>query len=43
MGLGFMLMMFIDSLWAFYVVWGVIAATGVKIALTVSLDKAIAN
>jgi len=42
-GLGLVLMTFIHSLWAYYVVWGVIAGSGVNIALTLSLDKAISN
>jgi len=43
LGLGLILMNFIDSLWAFYVIWGIIVGTGVNIALTLPLDKAIAN
>ena len=42
-GLGLTLMYFINSLWAYYVVWGVITGTGVNIALALSLDKAISN
>jgi len=42
-GLGLILMYFIDSLWAYFVVWGVIAGTGNNIALTLPLDKAITN
>jgi len=42
-GLGFILMNYINSLWAFYVVWGVIAGTGHNIATSIPVDKAIAN
>jgi len=37
------LMNFINSLWTFYVVWGVILGTGINIGLELPLDKAIAN
>jgi len=42
-GLGLILMSLINSLWAFYVVWGVIIATGVNVGLSLPLDKAISN
>jgi len=42
-GLGLILMNFINSLWAFYVVWGVIAGTGINVALTLPLEVSIAN
>jgi len=42
-GLGLILMNFINSLWAFYVVWGVILGTGINIGLEIPVDKAIAN
>ena len=42
-GLGLILMNFINSLWTFYVVWGVILGTGINIGLELPLDKAIAN
>ena len=42
-GLSLILMNYINSLWAFYVVWGVILGTGVNIALTLPLQVAIAN
>ena len=42
-GLGLVMMNFINSVWAYYVVWGVITGTGVNIALTLPLDKAISN
>ncbi len=41
-GLGLILMNFINSLWGFYVVWGVIVATGCNI-LSLPLTKAITN
>ena len=43
MGLGLILMNFIDSLWAFYVVWGVMVGTGFNIAVTLPVDKAITD
>jgi len=42
-GLGLILMNFVNSLWAYYVVWGVVTGTGVNIALALPLDKAISN
>jgi MFS family permease len=36
-------MYFINSLWSFYVAWGVLAGTGVNIAMSVPLDTAISN
>ncbi len=42
-GLSLVLMYFIDSLWAFYLVWGVVLGTGINIALSVPMDTAIAN
>ncbi len=42
-GLGLILMNFIDSLWAFYLVWGGIAASGLNIGLSIPLNKAISN
>jgi len=42
-GLGLILMNFIDSLWAYYLVWGVITGSGINIALALPLDKAISN
>jgi len=42
-GLGLILMNFINSLWAFYVVWGVILGTGISIGLEIPIDKAIAS
>jgi len=43
LGLGLVLMNFINSLWALYIVWGVILGTGFSIALAVPLDTAITN
>lgn len=43
MGLGLVLMNFINSLWAFLVVWGVIVGTGANTALAMPLDTAITN
>jgi len=42
-GLGLILMNFITSLWAFYVVWGGIAASGLNIGLAIPVNKAISN
>ena len=43
MSLSLILMNFIDSLWAFYVVWGVMFGTGFNIAVTLPIDTAISN
>jgi len=42
-GLGLILMNSIDSLWAYYVVWGVMVGTGCNIALSIPMDTAITN
>ena len=42
-GLGLVLMYFVNSLWAFYVVWGGIAASGLNIGLGIPVNKAISN
>jgi sugar phosphate permease len=42
-GLGLILMNFVNSLWTFYIVWGVILGTGINIGLEIPVDKAIAN
>ncbi len=42
-GLSLILMYYINSLWAFYVVWGVMLGTGCNIALAIPLHTAIAN
>ena len=41
--LGLILMNFINSLWAFYAVWGVMVATGLNTALGLPLQKVITN
>ncbi len=41
--LSLFLMYFIDSLWSFLLVWGVLFGTGINIALAVPLDTAITN
>ncbi len=40
---GLVLMNFIASLWAYYVVWGVIIGVGINLALTIAADKALTN
>ncbi len=42
-GLALVLMYFINSLWAYYVVWGVLVGTGANIALSIPIDTAISN
>lgn len=42
-GLGYILMYFVNSLWSFYLVYGIIVALGFTFSLTGNLDKAIAN
>jgi len=42
-GLSLVLMYNVDSLWGFYVVWGVLLGTGCNIATTIPLDTAITN
>ncbi len=42
-GVSLILMYFVNSLWAFYVVWGVMLGTGINIALGLPLDAAISN
>jgi sugar phosphate permease len=41
--LSLILMNFIESLWAFYIVWGVMLGTGINTALSTALHTAIAN
>ncbi len=41
--IGLILMYFIQSLWAFYLVWGIIVGIGINTALAVPLDTAITN
>jgi len=43
MATGLALMNFINSLWAYILVWGVIIGFGLNLALTIAVDKALAN
>jgi sugar phosphate permease len=43
MGLGLILMNFVNSLWSFYLVWGGLVGTGLNVGLSIPIDKAIAN
>jgi MFS family permease len=43
MGLGLVLMLLVNSLWTFYVVWGVVVATGMNISSQVPVEKTISN
>ena len=43
MSLGLILMSFIGSLWAFYLMWGVIFGTGYIVAVHLPIDTAISN
>ena len=36
-------MHFITSQWIYYLVWGVIIATGTTLTLTIAVDKALAD
>ncbi|MFC2011513.1 MFS transporter [Chloroflexota bacterium] len=40
---GLVLMNFITSPWAYYIVWGVIIGVGINLALTIAADKALAD
>ncbi|MFC1957598.1 MFS transporter, partial [Chloroflexota bacterium] len=42
-GISLILMNFINSLWSFYLVWGVLLATGHNMSTRVPLDTAISN
>jgi sugar phosphate permease len=42
-GIGFILMNYVNSLWSFYVVWGVVAGIGHNIATSIPVDKAISD
>jgi len=42
-GLGLILMNFVNSLWTFYAVWGVILGIGMSMGLEIPIDKAITN
>ncbi|MFC2011385.1 MFS transporter [Chloroflexota bacterium] len=43
LGMGLILMNFVGSLWAFYIVWGVVIGTSHNFAASIALDKAITN
>ncbi|MBI2851750.1 MAG: MFS transporter [Chloroflexi bacterium] len=43
MGISLIAMYFVNSLWSFYLVWGVLLGTGSNLALTLSVRTAIAN
>ena len=43
MGTGLVSMRFISSIWAYYLVWGVIIGIGGTFALTIAVDKALTN
>jgi sugar phosphate permease len=42
-GISLIMMSMIHSLWAFYLVWGIMLGTGVNTALSIPLDTAISN
>jgi MFS family permease len=42
-GAGLFLMNYIHSVWAYYLVWGVLIASGNNLALTIPIDKIITN
>ncbi|MFC2008055.1 MFS transporter [Chloroflexota bacterium] len=42
-GTGLILMRFITAPWQYFVVWGVMVATGVNLGLTIAFDKALIN
>ena len=42
-GLGLILMNFVNSVWTFYIVWGVIVQTGINMGLDIPIEKAITN
>lgn len=41
--IGLVLMYFITSAWAYYLVWGVVMAIGTNLALTIAVDKALTD
>jgi MFS family permease len=43
LGLGLILMTFIQQQWQYYVVWGFVVATGVNTAITLPIDKTLTN
>ncbi len=42
-GLGLMLMYFVNSLWSYYLIWGLVVSSGVNLGLDVPLGAAIAK
>ena len=42
-GAGLVLMYFVNSVWAYYVIWGGITAIGLNLSLTIAVDKALAD
>ncbi len=42
-GLGLLLMYFINSFWSYFVVWAIIVATGSNFALTIPIEKAVTD
>ena len=42
-GLSLILMNFVDSLWAFYLVWGIMVGTGMQLSSGIPINTAIAN
>lgn len=42
-GTGLVLMYFVNSVWAYYVIWGGVTAIGLNLALTIAVDKALAD
>ena len=36
-------MNFVNSLWAYYLVWGFIIGTGINLSLTIAVDKTLTN
>ncbi|MFC1820652.1 MFS transporter [Thermodesulfobacteriota bacterium] len=43
MGTGLSRMNYINSIWSFYIVWGIIVALGRSLALTIAVDKSLTN
>ncbi len=42
-GIGLVLMYFIQSTWAYFLVWGITIGTGVNISMTIPIDKTLTN
>ncbi len=40
---GILLMNIVNSLWAYYLVWGLLIGTGINLSLTIAIDKTITN